>query len=447
MSRISVANLKKTVYYLKRNGLRDTYLAALERLQENEMANWHFEPISDLEARAQREKDWAEGFYCKFSIVVPTYKTPADFLCAMIDSVLAQTYTDWELILADASGDDSVKTEVEKYSDERIIYLPLQKNEGISDNTNEGLRIATGDYIGLLDHDDVLTSNALFEMAAEIEKAYQEKRKADILYSDEDKCDETGSNYYEPHIKKEFNLDLILSNNYICHFLVMKSSLMKKVGFRKAFDGAQDFDLVLQSVAELIEESKDWKNSIIHIPKVLYHWRCHGGSTAVNPQSKMYAYESGGRAIESFLDRMGWNAVAEPLKHLGFYRVKYEPDVFAVRPEVAAVGGAVYRKNKITGAIYERGGKALYLDMRKGFSGYMHRTSLQQEAYAVDIRNVEVRAELRHLYEEVTGMSYEEMRSGNGKVCREEKDWKTLSLAFAKRVREEGYIILWDPNK
>ena len=446
MSRISVANLKKTVYYLKRNGLRDTYLAALERLQENEMAGWHFEPISDLEARAQREKDWADGFHCKFSVVVPTYKTPASYLQAMIDSVLAQTYTDWELVLADASGDASVKTEVEKYRDERIVYLPLETNAGISDNTNQGLKAATGDYIGLLDHDDVLTSNALFEIAVEIEKAYLEKRRVDILYSDEDKCDETGTVFYEPHIKKEFNLDLIMSNNYICHFLVMKSSLMKKVGFRKAFDGAQDFDLVLQSVAELKEETENWKNSIVHIPKVLYHWRCHSGSTAVNPQSKMYAYESGGRAIESFLKRMGWNAVAEPLKHLGFYRVKYEPDVFAVRPEVAAVGGPVYWKNKITGAIYNEDGSSLYLNMRRGYSGYMHRVSLQQEAYAVDVRNMQVRRELEPIFEEVTGVSCKELRNGKKKMCGEEKDWKALSLAFAKGVREEGYIILWDPN-
>lgn len=457
MSRISVANLKKTVYYLKRNGLRDTYLAALERLRENEASDWKFEQMSDLESRAQREKEWAKGFRCKFSIVVPTYKTPADFLRAMIDSVLAQTYTDWELILADASGDDSVKCEAEQYQDERIVYLPLETNEGISANTNEGVRAATGDYIGLLDHDDVLTPNALFEMATEIERAYLENRRADMLYSDEDKCDETGTQFYEPHLKKEFNLDLILSNNYICHFLVIKSSLMKKVGFRKEYDGAQDFDLILQTVAELFEAEKgpkdaveqagreEWKRGIIHVPKVLYHWRCHSGSTAVNPQSKMYAYEAGGRAIDSFLKRMGWNATVENLKHLGFYRVKYEPDVFAVRPEVGVIGSAVYGKNKITGAIYDADGSSLYVGLKKGFSGYMHRLVLQQEAYAVDIRNVKVRGELQGLFEEVTGVPYEETHRENQRAFEGEKDWKELSLTFAEKVHEKGYTILWDP--
>lgn len=445
MGRISIANLKKTVYYLKRNGLRDTYLAALERLQEKTEEKG-FEPVSDAEAEGQRKKQWAEGFSCKISIVVPTYRTPAEFLHAMIDSVLEQTYADFELVLADASGDDSVKCEVDKYTDERIVYLKLEKNGGISDNTNEGLKVATGDYIGLLDHDDVLTRNALFEMASELEKAYIEQRKVSVLYSDEDKCDETGVRFYEAHNKKEFNLDLILSNNYICHFLVMQNTLMKKVGFRKEFDGAQDFDLVLQAVAELMETDDRWEKSIVHIPKVLYHWRCHSGSTAVNPASKMYAYEAGGRAIGAFLERMGWDGKTEPLKHLGFYRINYRPDVLSVRKDIGVVGGPVYKRNKITGATYERDGAEPYKGNRKGFSGYMHRAALQQEAYAVDIRNVKVREELQALYEEVTGIAYVPEDTKNKSVFKTEKDWKKLSLAFGEEVRKRGYTIVWDPN-
>ncbi|MBQ7955145.1 MAG: glycosyltransferase [Lachnospiraceae bacterium] len=446
MGRISVANLKKTIYYLKRNGLRDTYLAALERLQEKDKNPWVYQPLSEAEAEAQRQKKWADGFSCKFSIIVPTYKTPAVFLRAMIDSVLEQTYPLFELILADASGDDSVKNEVDKYSDERIVYLPLAENDGISSNTNAGLRIATGDYIGLLDHDDVLTKDALYEMACGIERAFLNGYSAEILYSDEDKCDETGENYYEPHLKIKFNLDLILSNNYFCHFLVMKSSLMKKVGFRKEFDGAQDFDLVLQGIAQLMG-NQDWETGVIHVPKVLYHWRCHSGSTAVNPQSKMYAYEAGGRAIESFLTKVKWQAKVQPLKHLGFYTVRYEPDVFSVRKEVGVVGGPVYGKgNKITGAIYCEDGTEPYKGLKKGFSGYMHRAVLWQEAYAVDIRNVKVRKELQGIYEEVTGISYERNLSGH-KLSGQSCDWKKISLDFAKKVREQGYIILWDPKQ
>lgn len=441
-------NLKKTVYYLKRNGLRDTYLAALERLQEKSAEGSSFEPISRAEAEAQQKKQWAEGFSCKFSIVVPAYKTPAEFLHAMIDSVLEQTYTDFELVLADASGDDSVKCQVDKYTDERIVYLKLEKNGGISDNTNEGLKVAAGDYIGLLDHDDVLTRDALFEMASELEKAYLEQRKVSVLYSDEDKCDETGTDFYETHNKKEFNLDLTLSNNYICHFLVMESRLMKKVGFRREYDGAQDFDLVLQAVAELRQTDKDnrWKEHIVHIPKVLYHWRCHSGSTAVNPASKMYAYEAGGRAIDSFLERMGWNGKAEPLKHLGFYRVNYTPDMLSVRKDIGVVGGPVYKRNKITGAIYEKNGAEPYVGKRKGFSGYMHRAALQQEAYAVDIRNVKVRGELQALYEEITGIVYMPNMKKAKSSFKSEKDWKKLSMDFGEAVRKRGYTIVWDPN-
>lgn len=430
------ANIKKTIYYLQRNGLRDTYLAALERLQEKNKEPWVFVPVSAEEEERQKGYRWAEGFKCKFSILVPTYKTAPEFLHAMIESVLSQTYPDFELILADASGDDSVKKEMERYTEERILYLPLERNAGISENTNAALRVATGDYIGLLDHDDVLTKDALYEMAREIEKLWAEGKEASILYSDEDKCDETGENFYEPHFKTEFNLDLILSNNYFCHFTVMKSELMKKVGFRKAYDGAQDFDLVLQAIAELMQSAKEdgWREKIIHIPKILYHWRCHSGSTAVNPQSKMYAYEAGGRAIASFLEKIGWDGEVQSLKHLGFYRVNYKPDLFSVRADVGVIGGPVYdRKNKITGAIYSKNGENVFEGLKRGFSGYMHRAALRQEAYGVDLRNVAVRDELRELYETT-------VKDGD-------TDWKKSSLLFAARVRERGYSIVWDPEK
>lgn len=460
MGRINIANLKKTVYYLKRNGLRDTYLAALERFRADDTLAEPYVPLSENEKRQQREKKWAEGFSCKFSIIVPTYKTPAEFLAAMVESVLEQTYTNFELILADASPDASVKEVLKKYKDERIVYLPLEKNGGISENTNQGLGAATGDYIGLLDHDDMLTRDALFEMAREIEKAVLENRSVDILYSDEDKCDETGSLFYEPHRKNDFNLDLILSNNYVCHFLVMKAGLMKKVGFRREYDGAQDFDLVLRGIAEVMEAAQkqdktggktSWREQVVHIPKILYHWRCHSGSTAVNPQSKMYAYEAGGRAICSFLERMNWKAEVEPLKHLGFYRINYFPDLLEQRPKVGVVGGSIYGKGKkIAAAVYEKDGTEPYTGLRKGFSGYMHRGALLQEVFAVDVRNVKVRKELRELYEEVTGLNCPESgvcAAADKKERQKEKDWKEVSLRFAEEVQRRGYTILWDPNQ
>lgn len=152
-----------------------------------------------------------------FSILVPTYRTPENYLREMIDSVLAQTYGSFELILADASGDESVKQVVDTYEDKRIRYIRLAENKGISGNTNEALKHATGLYTGLLDHDDLLTPDALYENAMAIAEARSRGIRPQLLYSDEDKCDENGENYFCPHKKEEFNLDLILSNNYICH--------------------------------------------------------------------------------------------------------------------------------------------------------------------------------------------------------------------------------------
>ena len=178
--------------------------------------------------------------------------------------------------------------------DSRIRYVRTAENKGMSENTNEALQYATGDYVGLLDHDDLLTPDALYEMAMTLQNANEQGIEAALVYSDEDKCDTEAKIYYEPHVKLGFNWDLLLSNNYICHFLAMKTELIKKLGFRKEYDGAQDFDLVLRATLE-----KDEKDEILHVEKILYHWRCHDLSTAANPQSKLYAYEAGKRAAES----------------------------------------------------------------------------------------------------------------------------------------------------
>ena len=157
-----------------------------------------------------------------------------------------------------------------------------------------------GEYIGLLDHDDVLTPDALYEMTDAIIKAYDRGAASCLrLIRMRIKCDGEETKYYEPNYKEEFNYDLILSNNYICHFLVMESKLLKSLQFRPEFDGAQDYDLILRCVAEVLTEGRaDSEKRILHIPKVLYHWRCHEASTAANPNSKKYAYDAGLRALQ-----------------------------------------------------------------------------------------------------------------------------------------------------
>ena len=436
------ANLKKTYYYLKKNGISDTYVAVRERLYARTsplyMAGYTYVPVSEEELEKQRQMVFDKK--CKFSILVPMYETKPEFAKAMIDSVVNQTYSDWELILADASKSDVVKDLVCGYiTDSRIRYVRITENKGISENTNEALKYATGDYVALLDHDDLLTPDALYEMMCAIDRAAKEGKEAAFVYSDEDKCDTNAQIYYEPHVKLGFNWDLLLSNNYICHFLVMKTGLIKKLGFRKEYDGAQDFDLVLRAAMEKAPE-----DVILHVDKVLYHWRCHDLSTAANPQSKLYAYEAGKRAVESalkaFLVRMhGAEAVREVsaleckssflpknadnredyecnknadngvyvnsilvrvvhTKHNGFYRVEYgngtAKDIFAVRKDVGIIAGPVVKMRKITSGILNKEGVCEYAGLPARFSGYVHRMALQQDCEYVDMRNSVVRPEL-----------------------------------------------------
>lgn len=252
------------------------------------------------------------------SIIVPTYKTPEKFLKEMIDSVRNQSYENWELCIGDGSvTEDTVKNVVESYQkkDKRIKMLCLSENLGIAGNTNAALSIATGDYIALLDHDDILAPDALYEVVKWMNEHY--KDETDVIYTDEDKVSFDLKNYFEPHFKSDYNLDLIRSNNYICHLFVARKSIVDQVGgFRKEYDGSQDYDFILRC----IEQSKH----VEHVPKVLYHWRCHPGSTAANQESKMYCYEAGKRAIEDHLKRMGEDDCQVVMtEHLGFYHVIY----------------------------------------------------------------------------------------------------------------------------
>ena len=198
--------------------------------------------------------------------------------------------------------------------DDKIRFVRLQENYGISGNMNAAMDIATGDFIALYDHDDTLTLDALYENV----RVLNENSNIEFIYSDEDKMDSEGERFFEPHFKPDFNYDLLCSTNYICHFLVVKKSLIDQVGkLRKEFDGAQDFDFVLR-LSDACGPEK-----IHHIPKVLYHWRFHQNSTAANPESKMYAFEAGKKAVQAFYDAKGIHATVEHGASLGIYRTKY----------------------------------------------------------------------------------------------------------------------------
>ena len=430
---LNVTNLKKTYYYLKRNGIKNTVGAALERVQARYYADYTYVCPTEEQLNYQRNTVWKD--FVTFSIVVPAYETKPQFLHQLIESLQAQTYPKWELILVDASSTNQVKQELKKYQDDRIWYLPLESNDGISENTNAGIQAAIGDYIGLLDHDDYLTPDALYEMAKAIQEAKEQNKEYGFLYSDEDKCDETGTKFYEPHFKLPFNLDLFLSNNYICHFLVMKRELMQQLALRKEYDGAQDYDLCLRAVARLWNENPKVEQTICHIPKVLYHWRCHNDSTAANPQSKQYAYEAGRRALKDFTEKRGWKAEVEHMSHLGFYKINYKDGVFSQRDDIVAIGKKLLKHGKITGGIYNEAGKPLYEGLPVYYSGYLHRAVLPQNACQLDIDTWEINPK----YYDMIETFKHEIES------KESMDKKKIQKELCEKIRTQGYRLYWNP--
>lgn len=450
---LKAGNLKKTIRYLKRNGLRQAFFAARERICSEKADDYVYRAPSEEELLRQM----ADGrkFSVKFSILVPAYETEEDYLRAMVDSVLNQSYGNFELILADASESDRVESVIKTYDDKRILYKRLKQNGGISANTNQALMYATGDYAALLDHDDILTRDALYEMAACIWNAEKREIELQLLYSDEDKCDEKGIRFYEVHKKENFNLDLILSNNYICHLLVMKRQMMQELQFRSVCEGAQDYDLVLRAVSQMLGKDKKRKKAeqlpVAHIPKVLYHWRCHSASTAENPESKRYAYEAGKRAVEDFMRLRGWKGKVSGLRHLGFYRIDYEQGLLFNRPDVALVGGRLLDKNnKITGGIYNASGEGFYLGLHREYSGYMHRAALQQEAEMIDVRCMIASEEAEKILEEMTGLPYlKDPQTGRFDFrgsLKDDADYLKISRILCERVRERSMRIVWDPS-
>ena len=326
--RLTPYNIKKGVRYLKHYGVKGFYARLLERFEEREVEyqEWYEKnKPSEEELARQRKKKWKDPVV--ISVLVPAYRTPEVFLKQMMESVLLQTYPYLELCIADGSGtDDSVEKVVKEYQkkDPRVRYRRLEKNEGIAGNTNAAIEMASGEYLALFDHDDLLSPNALFEVASAIEK-----EKADVIYTDEDKVTTDLSEHFQPHLKPDFNLDLLRSNNYICHFFVARQSVIRKAGgFRQEFDGAQDHDFIFRCVEEA--------GKIGHVPEILYHWRTHKASTADNPASKMYAFEAGRRAIEAHLKRTGTEGTVTHTPDLGFFRVQYpvhgEPLVSIIIP-------------------------------------------------------------------------------------------------------------------
>lgn len=443
--RLNRENLSRGASYIKRNGVVPSFYKAYERLIRDEDEKDYMKTsdvFDEIAGREQRELEENRKFTHNYriSIIVPAYETDPEYFREMALSVITQTYTNWELVIADASESDKVKFVVdairkefgERASETKLKYIRLTENKGISGNTNEALKVATGEYVGLLDHDDVLTENALYEVMEVLEsglinKGLSYENNIKVIYSDEDKVNSDMSKFFDYHKKPDFDIDLLRTNNYICHFFVVRKELADEVnGFNPEFDGSQDHDFILRCV-ERLERSQ-----IKHIDKVLYHWRSHINSTATNPDSKLYAYEAGKKAVMAHLDRLGIKAEVTDTLHLGFYRVKYHVSASELtdikimsldelkalnydeikeieesyililndnvkpknpefieeflghlkRPEVGCVGGLVISKNgKIESAGYKKDGDTMipeFAGLNRHFSGYLHRAKLQR---------------------------------------------------------------------
>lgn len=309
---------QKTLRYWKNYGLKNTIKKVCQKLSgQRDYGNYEDflkkYGVKKEELARQRQEVFENG-PC-FSIAVPLYQTKEKYLREMIESVQAQTYTNWELCLADGSGrEHSLQSVVGEYiaKDKRIKYCLLDSNEGIAGNTNEALKMADGDFVVLTDHDDLLSPEALYQCA----KAVQKEPQTDVIYSDEDKVDMSGKKFFEPHFKSDYNIDLLCTMNYICHLFVVRKDVMERAGlFESCYDGAQDHDFILRCTEKA--------EHIVHIPKVLYHWRCHAQSTSENPESKLYAFENGCKAVKAHYDRIGIPAEVEQGPFYGMYRTHY----------------------------------------------------------------------------------------------------------------------------
>jgi glycosyltransferase involved in cell wall biosynthesis len=299
-------NFNKIAYYLRRYGFWQTLKKVFKRIfhiKENRKTNqeqyeiWMSKnnPTEEI-LENQRKHNFDQN--PKISIVVPMYNTNETFFKELVESVESQTYSNWELCLADGSPEKNENFKKYYENNEKIKYNFLNKNLGISENTNEAIKLATGNYIGFLDHDDLLSEDALYEVV----NAINENNGPDFIYSDEDKIDENGERF-EPYFKPDYSPETLEVNNYITHFVVVKKELVEKIGaLNSEFNGAQDFDFVLRATENT--------NKIIHISKILYHWRVHNMSTANVADSKPYAFEAGKKVVEEHLKRVRkkWNS-------------------------------------------------------------------------------------------------------------------------------------------
>ena len=456
--------VKRSLGFMKRNGIRAGINEISESFSIRKLRGSDYVLPTERDIEVFKKLAGDLSIRPKISLVVPAYNTDPFGFEGMVDSVLTQGYDNLELIVADASDDKEILKKIcDLKGDNRIKYLSLSENKGISENTNSALKEASGDYIALLDHDDLLTPDAFLRIVENI-ISYKKRctKEPDVIYSDEDKTGWDGKSFTERNSKPDFDPELLLNNNYICHLTVMKAELLKKLAFRPELDGAQDFDLLLRAVRE--------GASFSHVPQILYHWRTSPGSAASNTEAKLYAYEAGVKALTDHAKALGYKADVYNLRNVGYYEFRYNGDIFESRKDLGAVGGRIVsepHRGKITGGIMDADGKVLYEGLPVGYTGYFHRAVCQQSAQALDIRCIRLNPALWDEFYKITGVKYSEHRTPGTVSLRphensrppqegekifdfqtlpEDADIKKMSLELSERIRELGYGLLYYPS-
>lgn len=312
MGKIMINNyLNKAIRYYRNNGIKGLVVKCKTELFAT--ANYQ-KWIQKVEA-----SETYDAFFVykpKISVLVPVYNVLSEQLEVCIESVCNQIYDNWELVLVDdCSTWDSVRTILDKYkSNPKIKVIYREENGHISRCTNTALENATGEFVGLLDCDDVLRKNALYEVV----KVLNSDSNLDFIYSDEDKIDEKGRKRHTPHFKPDWSPDTLMSHMYTCHFGVYRKTIAEQIGgFRVGYEGCQDYDFTLRFT--------EFTDRIAHIPKILYHWRERKESTSASPEAKPYILEAAKKCKEDAIKRRGLNATTEYIKEIYQYRIKYIP--------------------------------------------------------------------------------------------------------------------------
>ena len=310
--------LKKGLNYARTHGLKKAVRRVKMELKPGSIdyAQW-IAKHEQIDVAAQKTKAQAFAYRPLISVVMPVYNVEIKWLEKCIDSVIAQTYDHWELCISDdASTDPKIHKCLERYQqkDSRIKVVFREENGHISLATNSALEIAEGEFMALLDNDDELPVNALFEVV----NVLNDRPELDLIYSDEDKIDADG-NRFDPHFKADWSPNTLMGNNYISHLGVYRLSIVKELGgFRKGYEGSQDYDLVLRFTEKIPADH------IYHIDRVLYHWRTIPGSTASSGEAKSYIYDSGVKALTDALARRNIKGQVRPGRISGFYEINYD---------------------------------------------------------------------------------------------------------------------------